>query len=255
MLKFGEMKRGQEKGEQMIHADDFEKIFLPGLAIDAVIFGFQDNQLKILLLEYEHTNLFALPAGFIKKEENLNDAARRSVLERTGLHNIYLEQFYIFGDVARHDPEPLRKIMQAKGHAPSNDHWLLRRFLTVGYYALIDYTKATPIPDQLADSCEWHELQNLPPLMLDHREIVSKALESLRANLDQKLIGFNLMPENFTMQDLQSLYETVLGQKLLRTSFQRKMLSLGILERFEKKYSGGAHKAPYLYRFIKKQKL
>ena len=85
--------------------------------------------------------------------------------------------------------------------------------------------------------------------MLDHKDIVQKALKTLRANLDQKLIGFNLMPVSFTMQDLQSLYETVLGEKLLRTSFQRKMLNLGILERFEKKYSGGAHKAPYLYRF------
>ena len=139
--------------------------------------------------------------------------------------------------------------MKANGLTPQEDHWLLRRFLTVGYYALVDYTRAVPIPDQLSDRCEWYELNNLPELMLDHKDIVQKALKTLRANLDQKLIGFNLMPVSFTMQDLQSLYETVLGEKLLRTSFQRKMLNLGILERFEKKYSGGAHKAPYLYRF------
>jgi hypothetical protein len=85
--------------------------------------------------------------------------------------------------------------------------------------------------------------------MLDHREMVEKALETLRANLDRKLIGFNLLPGSFTMSDLQSLYETILGEKLNRTSFQRKMLSLGILERLDKKWTGGAHKAPYLYRF------
>ncbi len=210
----------------------------PDLAIDTVIFGFHDDCLKILLLEYENTNLYALPAGFIKKEEDLNNAARRVLLERTGLTNIYLDQFYVFGDRSRHDPAPLKQIMKANGLTATADHWLLRRFLTVGYYALVDYTKAVPIPDQLSDRCEWYELNNLPKLMLDHKDIVMKALETLRVNLDQKLIGFNLMPENFTMQDLQSLHETILGEKLLRTSFQRKMLNLGLLERFEKKYSG-----------------
>lgn len=239
----------EKKIIKKIQADDFEHLYMPGLAIDAVIFGFHDNCLKILLLEYEHTNLFALPAGFVKKEEDLNNAARRVLLERTGLNNIYLDQFYVFGNRNRHNPAPLQKIMKANGLTPQEDHWLLRRFLTVGYYALVDYTRAVPIPDQLSDRCEWYELNNLPELMLDHKDIVQKALKTLRANLDQKLIGFNLMPVSFTMQDLQSLYETVLGEKLLRTSFQRKMLNLGILERFEKKYSGGAHKAPYLYRF------
>lgn len=243
------MKVQEKKIIKKIQADDFEHLYMPGLAIDAVIFGFHDNCLKILLLEYEHTNLFALPAGFVKKEEDLNNAARRVLLERTGLNNIYLDQFYVFGNRNRHNPAPLQKIMKANGLTPQEDHWLLRRFLTVGYYALVDYTRAVPIPDQLSDRCEWYELNNLPELMLDHKDIVQKALKTLRANLDQKLIGFNLMPVSFTMQDLQSLYETVLGEKLLRTSFQRKMLNLGILERFEKKYSGGAHKAPYLYRF------
>ena len=235
-----------------LQADDFEKLFMSGLAIDAVIFGFHENQLKILLLEYENTNLFALPGGFIKKDESLNDAARRTLFDRTSLQNIYLEQFYVFGDMERHDPEPMRAIARGKGLGLLKDHWLFGRFLTVGYYALVNYTKATPIPDLLSDKCEWHDLDKLPRLMLDHNKIVDKALETLRVNLDQKLIGFNLMPETFTMADLQSLYETVLGEKLLRTSFQRKMLNLGILERIEKKYTGGAHKAPYLYRFSSK---
>lgn len=244
---------GVETGHGLLlQSDDFEKMFMPGLAIDAVIFGFHESQLKILLLEYENTNLFALPAGFIKKDESLNDAARRILTDRTSLQNIYLEQFYVFGDIERHDPEPMRAIVQGKGLGLLKDHWLFGRFLTVGYYALVDYTKAIPIPDLLSDKCEWHDLDKLPRLMLDHNKIVNKALETLRANLDQKLIGFNLMPESFTMGDLQSLYETVLGEKLLRTSFQRKMLNSGILERIDKKYTGGAHKAPYLYRFIKK---
>jgi len=228
---------------------DFDKRFLPGLAIDTVIFGFHENNLKILLLEYQNTNLFALPGGFIQKDESLNEAAKRVLSERTGLQNIYLDQFYVFGDLARHDPKPLLEIMIAKAITPTENHWLLRRFITVGYYALIDYTKAIPIADILSDSCEWYDLNKLPPLMLDHKVIVEKALVTLKANLDNKLIGFNLMPETFTMADLQSLYETVLGEKLLRTSFQRKMLNLGILEKTAKKWTGNAHKAPYLYRF------
>jgi hypothetical protein len=223
--------------------------FLPGIAIDLVIFGFHEKQLKVLLLEYENTNLFALPAGFIKEEEDLNDAARRVLTERTGLQDIYLEQFYVFGNKARHDPGPLRTIMKGKGLEPAEDHWLLKRFVSVGFYALVDFTKAVPNPDSLSDRCEWYDLSNLPPLMLDHKSMVEKALETLRINLDQRLIGFNLLPGAFTMGDLQSLYETILGEKLNRTSFQRKILGLDILERLEKKWTGGAHKAPYLYRF------
>jgi 8-oxo-dGTP diphosphatase len=245
------MKQKQGEKKQVLVADDFEKMFMPGLAIDTVIFGFHENQLKTLLLKYENTNLFALPGGFIKKDENLDDAARRTLLDRTSLEDIYLEQFYVFGDIARHDPEPLRMIMQGKGLGRLENHWLFERFLTVGFYALIDYTKAVPIPDLLSDGCEWHDLKNLPQLMLDHKQIVEKALETLRANLDFKLIGFNLLPENFTMADLQGLYETILGEKLLRTSFQRKMLNMKILELVEKKYTGRAHRAPYLYSFSK----
>jgi ADP-ribose pyrophosphatase YjhB (NUDIX family) len=227
--------------------------YLPGLAIDMVIFGFHHRQLKILLLKYENTGLFALPAGFIKKEENVNDAARRALAERTGLSNIYLEQFYVFGDYNRHDPAPLKAIMKGKGLAPQNDHWLLSRFVSVGFYALVDFMQAVPSPDSLSDQCEWYDLESLPPLMLDHQEMVRKALETLRINLDRKLIGFNLLPNTFTMGDLQILYETILGEKLNRSSFQRKILSLNILERVDKKWTGGAHKAPYLYRFKQNQ--
>ena len=85
--------------------------------------------------------------------------------------------------------------------------------------------------------------------MLDHQEMVWKALETLQDNLDRKLIGFNLLPDTFTMGDLQMLYETILGEKLNRSSFQRRILGLDILERVDKKWTGGAHKAPYLYRF------
>jgi ADP-ribose pyrophosphatase YjhB (NUDIX family) len=247
-------KSNQQSKRPLQHSEDFEKKFLPGLAIDVVIFGFHERHLKILLLQYENTGLFALPGGFIQKNENLNDAAKRVLLERTGLTNIYLEQFYTFGDFSRHDKTPMEQIMKGKHLKPSRSHWLLQRFVSVGYYALIDYTKAVPNPDLLSDHCGWYGLYKLPRLMLDHKAIIEKALATLRENLDRKLIGFSLMPDVFTMGELQSLYETILNQKFRRTSFQRKMLNLKILERKEKRMTGGAHKAPYLYSFASAQK-
>jgi len=223
---------------------------LPGLSIDSVIFGFHENQLKILLLRFRHVDAFALPGGFIFETENLGEAAERILAERTGLRHIYLEQFYVFGDRDRRDAAVQKTLLEGSGIQLSDDHWLMRRFVSIGYYALIDFTKATPTPDALSDSCTWHDLDSLPPLIFDHAAIVQKALETLRSQLDDKLIGFALLPDAFTMTDLQRLYETILGKSLLRANFQRKMLGLGILERLEKKWGGGAHKAPYLYRFI-----
>jgi hypothetical protein len=106
------------------------------------------------------------------------------------------------------------------------------------------------MPDKIFDGCAWYTLSDIPGLMQDHNQIIQKALESLRSDLDKKLIAFSLMPAEFTMNDLQILYETILDKKLLRSAFQRKILDLKMLERTAKKWTGGAHKAPYLYRFI-----
>jgi ADP-ribose pyrophosphatase YjhB (NUDIX family) len=224
--------------------------FIPHLAFDSVIFGFNGKQLKILILEYHNTGLFALPGGFVKKDENVNDAVRRGLKERTGLEDIYLEQFYTFGDLSRFNPDIMRTIIEANGfELKGNTHWMLDRFITVAYYALINYNDVEPRPDELSDSINWYAIEELPPLIFDHRQIVNKALITLKENLDRKLVGINLLPQKFTMKELQQVYEAVLGEKLRRTTFQRKMLSLDILERHEKLFSGKAHKAPYLYSF------
>jgi ADP-ribose pyrophosphatase YjhB (NUDIX family) len=227
--------------------------FIPNLAYDSVIFGFSGDQLKILLMEYHNTGLFALPGGFVKKTENLDDAVRRGLAERTGLTHIYLEQFHTFGNLSRHKPEVMKTILIANGHDPNGPmRWLLDRFISVAYYALIDYRYVIPRPDALSDSCTWYPVNQLPELILDHKEIVNKALENLRENLDRKLVGMNLLPEKFTMQELQRVYEAISGTSFRRTSFQRKMLAMEVLIRHEKKYSGKAHKAPYLYSFTRK---
>lgn len=228
--------------------------YLTNIAYDSVIFGFSGEQLKILIMEYHNTGWFALPGGFVKRDENLNDAVRRGLRERTGLDNIFLEQFYTFGDVARYRPEVMKTILEANGYEAAPDHWMLDRFISVAYYALINYDKVVPKPDALSDSIKWYPVNDLPELMLDHDMIVQKAMETLQNNLERKLVGMNLLPSRFTMKELQRVYEAILGKSLRRTTFQRRMLSLGILERHEKRYSGAAHKAPYLYSFVEQDK-
>jgi 8-oxo-dGTP diphosphatase len=227
--------------------------YLPHIAYDSVIFGFSGDKLKILIMEYHNTKLFALPGGFVRVEEDLNDAVRRGLKERTGLDDIYLEQFYTFGDMARFKPEVMKTILQAIDDNVPDNHWLLERFISVAYYALIDYVKVVPRPDAISDSCTWYDVDSLPKLMLDHQKIVDKALQTLRQNLDHKLT--NLLPEKFTMKELQSVYEAILGEKLRRTTFQRKLLASDLLVRHEKQYSGGAHKAPFLYSFVENEDL
>ena len=225
--------------------------FLQHVAYDSVVFGFSGEQLKILIMEYHNTGLFALPGGFVEIHENLNDAVQRGLGERTGLTDIYLEQFYTFGDTTRHQPDVMSKILTANG-IEGEHHWLLDRFLSVAYYALINYNDVVPKPDALSDSCEWYPVDQLPELILDHRKIVEKAIQTLRENLDRKLVGVNLLPEKFTMKELQNVYEAILGTKLRRTTFQRTMLASDTLVRHEKHFSGKAHKAPFLYSFRSK---
>ena len=221
--------------------------YLPHIAYDSVIFGFSGDELKILIMEYHNTGLFALPGGFVEMKEDLNDAVRRGLKERTGLDQIYLEQFYAFGNVGRHKPEVMKTILEANGVHSEDNRWLLDRFISVAYYALINYKDVVPKPDALSDSCEWYSIDKLPKLILDHAEIVSKAVDTLRANLDRKLM--NLLPERFTMKELQQAHEAILGRKLRRTTFQRKMLGTELLVRHKKRFSGKAHKAPYEYSF------
>jgi len=223
--------------------------FLPQLSIDCVIFGYHANQLKVLLCQLLHSDQYALPGGFIGLQEDIGDAAKRILAERTGLTQIYLEQFGTFGQPQRTDRQTHQRTLEACGIPYGPDLWLLKRFVSIGYYALVDYQKVVPTPDVFSGSCAWHDSHALPPLLFDHAAMIEKALDMLRLMLDHKLVGFNLLPDTFTMGELQGVYETILNQKLQRTNFQRKMLSLGILERVEKKYGGGSHKAPYLYRF------
>lgn len=223
--------------------------FIQNLSYDSVIFGFNGKQLKILILEYHNTGLFALPGGFVKRNESLDTAVKRGVKERTGLDDIYFEQFQTFGSLTRSDPAAMKRILEANSYDLESNEWMLGRFLSVAYYALINYDQVSPEPDALSDSINWYAIDELPLLMMDHEQIVEKALQVLRDNLEKKLVGMNLLPSKFTMKQLQQVYEAILGEDLRRTTFQRRILAMDILDRHEKLFQGKAHKAPYLYSF------
>lgn len=223
--------------------------FIEHLSIDCVILGFHDNTLKVLLPEFTGTEDFVLPGGYLRIDEGIDDAANRILFERTGLKDIYLEQFACFGNSDRNVKETMMKFMKANNITDEDNPWVTQRFITIGYYALVDYTLVKPIENTPEANTRWFDINELPSIGFDHLEIIQKALENLRRALDYKVVGSNLLPEKFTMKELQSLYETILGKEIRRSNFQKKILDMEILERLEKKFTGAANKAPYLYKF------
>ena len=222
--------------------------FLDHISLDCVIFGFHENDLKVLSLHYKSTKQYALPGGFLRYNESLEDAAKRVLKERTGLDNIFLKQFNVFSDPGRSKINPAVKDLVDSG-INVNLAFLNQRFISIGFYALVEYTKVNPKPDIFSDRCEWISISDNIRLMMDHNMIIDKALELMRSQLNHQPIGYNLLPEKFTMPELQKLYETILGKKLDRRNFQRKILSFKILNKLEERRTGGAYKSPYLYEF------
>lgn len=222
--------------------------YLESISLDCVVFGFHNNLLKVLLLKMKYTHEWSLPGGFVKLDETVEEAATRVLLERTSLSNIFLKQFRVFSDPERSKMNPALKDMIESGSDPDLG-WFAKRFISVGFYALVDFTKVIPAPDSFSEYAGWKSLDEIGKLMLDHNLIVQKALNTLRLQISYQPIGYNLLPERFTMPELQTLYETILGKSLDRRNFQRRMLTFDILTRLPETKKGGAHKAPFLYEF------
>jgi 8-oxo-dGTP diphosphatase len=220
-----------------------------------VIFGYQDQQLKVLVPKLDFKgDFFALPGGFVFQEEDIDIAAERILQERTGIEGIYLEQFRVFGKAGRSNIIILNKLIQLNPDKidelqDKNDYdWITKRFISIGYYALVDINKVIPQKNRIDESINWLNINELPLLIIDHNTIVAEALYTLRTHIDEKLTAFNLLPDSFTMKEVQELYETIFDKSFVRTNFQKKILELNVLERLEKKFTGAANKAPYLYR-------
>lgn len=236
-----------------------EEDYIQQLSIDCVIFGYQENELKVLVPKINLVEaIYTLPGGFIQQNESIDHAALRVLNERTGIHNIYLEQYRTFGNVERKNSEVLNALGEINKQIIDNNllrikiastAWFSQRFVSIGYYALVDINKVQLQTGEIDESVNWYNVKNLPKMIMDHNEMVKYALEALRQNLDQKLIGFNLLPDTFTMREVQELYEAIYDKPFARNNFQKKILDLNVLERLEKKFTGAANKAPFLYRF------
>lgn len=223
---------------------------IPYLSIDCVIFGFHNNELRVLLLRMKNMEAWALPGGFVDFNKDVDEAAKDVLHARTGLDNIFLQQFHVFGKVDRNEQRHVKELVERNVINPKLKNWFDQRFVTLGYYALVEYSKVkAPVPDYISEKIEWCPISDLPPLIIDHHQILQTAHERLKRELSFQPIGLNLLPKEFTMPELQSLYETILEKKLDRRNFRRKILSFDILKDTGKKRMGKAHKAPILYTF------
>lgn len=231
--------------------------YIRQLSIDCVIFGYKDGKLHVLLPKLALPKpYYGLPGGFIHQAEGIDDAAYRILSHRTGLTDLYLEQFRVFGAGDRSNDALVREVLASTAEVPeasdfirANREWLSHRFISIGYYALVDMRRVKLAKTDIDESVNWYPLTELPRLILDHQEMVDAALLTLRRDLDERLIAFYLLPEKFTMKELRLLYESVYDRPFARNNFQKKILDLNVLERLEKKFTGASNRAPFLYRF------
>jgi ADP-ribose pyrophosphatase YjhB (NUDIX family) len=229
------------------------KEYLPHVSIDCAIFGYHDQQLKVLLIKPAVLEGWCLPGGYIKRGETLTQAAGRILEEKTGLADVFLQQFYTFGDPdrAKVTVADLQKFEERFKVTLTNDNWLMDHTISVGYYAIVEFNEVAPQADAFTDGWQWCDIASIPALLFDHNEMTAAALKMLQLQIYHQPIGYNLLPEKFTLPEIQVLYETILGKKLDRRNFPKRLLSLGIIERLDEQRNIGPHRAPYLYTFDK----
>jgi 8-oxo-dGTP diphosphatase len=203
----------------------------PALTVDCVVFGFDEGELNVLLIERglePFKGRWALPGGFVKVDETLDDAARRELEEEAGLKNVFLEQLYTFGAVDR-DPR--------------------ERVVSVAYYALVKLSEHQAKAATDAANARWFPVSKAPKLAFDHAEILLMALARLKAKVRYQPIGFELLPPKFTLSQLQHLYEAILGTELDKRNFRKKVLGFGLLVPLKEMFQAGRHRPAQLFRF------
>lgn len=203
----------------------------PALTVDIVVFTLRDHTLQVLLIQRAaepYKGMWALPGGFVQMTETLETAALRELEEETGVKNAYLEQLYTYGDPQR-DPRG--------------------RVVSVAYFALVPSSKTVgPEKGSDAASASWFPINALPPLAFDHADIVAYAVRRLRYKLEYSAVGFELLPDTFTLTQIQSTYEIILGEKLDKRNFRRRILGANIIEPTNDMSSGEGRPAR-LYRY------
>ncbi|WP_435577881.1 NUDIX hydrolase [Gilvibacter sp.] len=237
------------------HKSFYDQIedLVPSISMDCVVFGYHHKGLHILLLRYKKTNTWALPGGFLPKNATMENAVTDLLFQRTGVENIFLQQFHTFSSVKRGWTDrdgrnfEIIKSLWPQEHKGKLSKWFEQRFVSTAFMALVDASIVNPTPDEISDECKWISLNELPNLALDHRQIIEEAQRHLRQKINYIPLGRSLLPSKFTMYDLQLIYEAILGEELDRGNFQRKMMKLNFLDRHEKLMTGASNKAPYLY--------
>jgi len=201
------------------------------LTVDCVVFGLDDKELKVMLIQRglaPFEGKWALPGGFVRLNETLEEAARRELQEETGLQQVFLEQLYTFGTVDR-DPR--------------------ERVVSVAYYALVNLSDHKVHAATDARDAGWFGVHDVPSLAFDHTEILQMALERLRGKLSYQPVGFELLPKKFTLSELQHLYELVLERELDKRNFRKRVLAMDLLIETDEVQQDVAHRAARLYRF------
>ena len=216
----------------MSYTYDFPRI---SLTVDSVVFGFDEDNLKVLLIQRDvepFKGKWALPGGFVHIDETLENAAIRELHEETGLSNIFLEQLYTFSELER-DPRD--------------------RVITVAYYALVNVFDQKVKAATDACNAAWFPVDDTPTLSFDHEKILKTAHERLKGKVRYQPIGFELLPDKFTLSQLQWLYETILETKIDKRNFRKKVLAMGFIDETDEIQKDVAHRAARLYRFNEKK--
>ncbi len=217
--------------EAQEHRYDVSKYERPSVTVDVVMMSLRQRDLQVLLVKrrsWPYEGMWAVPGGFVNMDESLENAAKRELQEETGLQDVYLEQLYTFGDPGR-DPRT--------------------RVITVVYFALLDSERLQVRAASDAADVGWFSVYSLPPLAFDHDQILDYTLNRLRGKLDYTTIAFSLLPEQFTLRELQRVYEIIQHKRLDKRNFRKKILSTGILEDTGEKKMEGTHRPARLYRF------
>ncbi len=206
----------------------------PAIATDCAILGFDGGELNLLLIEREKEpfkNKWALPGGFVFIDETTEDCAKRILLEKTGIKNVFIEQLYTFSDIDR-DPR--------------------ERTISVAYYALVNKRQFELIAGRDTIKAEWFEISKLPKLAFDHSKIVKAAILRLKGKVSYQPIGFELLDDKFTLTQLQAVYESILDTPIDKRNFRKKIVGMGLLQALEEKEKNVARKAARFYKFDNK---
>jgi 8-oxo-dGTP diphosphatase len=241
------------------HFKRLEKEAIPQLSINCVIFGFHKKSLQVIVnkIMLGDSTIVVLPGGYVGQKEDLTTAVERVVRESTGLEKILLRQFSVFGAATRSfGREFSAKPGLALGESKSLIDWLSKRFLTICYMALVDFSKIELRPTQFLDTAEWLPVEKAKVLAMDHAEILGSARESLMRELPHTPIAPNLLPRKFTLPELHCLLEAILGRKIDRPNFRRKILKSNLLVKVGQDGSGKRRPADlYTFKHGKKTSL